>query len=99
MKPIIYQYGWFRRLLCRLGIHSFRDEIFGDWDIPLPVNGISGYCYPPKKRTTTGEHWRFRECKYCKWGEFKRPLRDINEEQKQFDDFSNSLSPTKTEKQ
>ncbi len=93
MKPIIYQYSWFRRLLCKLGIHSFKDEIFGDWDIPFLVNSANGYCVP--KSATTGENWRFRECKYCKWGEFKRPIRKTKEEQKQFDDFSNSLSPTK----
>ena len=94
LKAIIYQYWWFRRLLCRLGIHSFREEsdyIWGDYTVTLAVRGISGYAYQAKKGLPTGGQWRFRECKYCKWGEFKRPVRDIKEENQQFEDFSKSF--------
>ncbi len=65
-----------RGILCNLGIHRFRDnDIWGDDTVSLPIRGISGYCYSPKEanKRTTGDQWRFRECKFCGWGEFKKP--------------------------
>ena len=88
METIIHKFGWLRKFLCKIGIHRFNDnDIFADYTVSLPVWGISGYCYTPKeaKKRTTGDQWRFRECQYCKWGEFKRPLNNIPEESKQFD--------------
>ena len=81
LRTISEKNSFIRRLLCRLGIHSFKDRIFGDDEVPLPIRGISGYRYEPKyKGMSTGECWRFRECKYCRWGEFKKPLNDIDYE-------------------